>query len=168
MVTRRRSSVTNTERDVDDAIDEAFLSLVAEDGCLNAVQMERGLKHLLVLKDPHNDADSICAAIDANEDGHIDPHEFHSYIHPTVVHYVVTGKPLDVQDIMKDAFRATIESDTVKRNKIIQTFMEATHAFEASTRNKGWALPVNKGWMHKLYGHCYDSPTDNQAPRCQP
>jgi len=50
MVTRRRSSVTNTERDVDDAIDEAFLSLVAEDGCLNAVQMERGLKHLLVLK----------------------------------------------------------------------------------------------------------------------
>uniref|UniRef100_A0A6U4NM30 EF-hand domain-containing protein n=1 Tax=Hemiselmis andersenii TaxID=464988 RepID=A0A6U4NM30_HEMAN len=163
---RRRSSVTNTEIDVDDAIDEAFLTLGKDQsGSLTTGQVEKVLKHLLTLKDPHNDADSICAAIDTNEDGHIDTHEFHRYIHPTVATYALAGKPLDVEDILRDAFRGTIESDTVVRNRIIQTFMEATHDFEAASRKKSWALPVNKGWMHKLYGDIYDDPSDESAPR---
>uniref|UniRef100_A0A7S0YZ69 EF-hand domain-containing protein n=1 Tax=Hemiselmis tepida TaxID=464990 RepID=A0A7S0YZ69_9CRYP len=163
---RRRSSVTNTAADVDQTIDEAFLALgMTAGGTLGACEVERVLKHLLTLKDPHNDADSICAAIDINEDGHLDPNEFHRYIHPTVMRYAAAGKPLDVQDILRDAFRATIESDTATRNKIIQAFMQATSDFEAASRKKSWALPVNKGWMHKLYSDAFDEPKDAKAPR---
>lgn len=164
---RRRSSVTNTQADVNDAIDEAFLCLgKSKDGVLTACQVEKVLKNLLSLKDPRNDADSICAAIDANEDGHIDPHEFHVYISPTVVAYAAAGKPLDVEDVLRDAFRETIDKDTRVRDKIIQAFMLGTTDFESSTRKKGgWALPVNKGWMHGLFKDTYEDPTDPAAPR---
>mmetsp|Transcript_17373 Transcript_17373/g.34053 ORF Transcript_17373/g.34053 Transcript_17373/m.34053 type:complete len:246 (-) Transcript_17373:110-847(-) len=165
-IPRRRSSVTNTEHDVDEAIEEAFASLDKNGtGCLSVSEIERGLKHLCSLKDPHNDTDSICAALDRNGDGRIDPHEFHGYIHPTVVDYVRAGKPLDVQDIMRDAFCATIESDKEFRNKVIQAFMQATADAVETQRKQSWALPVNKGWMHKLYDDTYDSPTSEDAPR---
>eukprot|EP00285_Hemiselmis_virescens_P014427 CAMPEP_0173387602 /NCGR_PEP_ID=MMETSP1356-20130122/10077_1 /TAXON_ID=77927 ORGANISM="Hemiselmis virescens, Strain PCC157" /NCGR_SAMPLE_ID=MMETSP1356 /ASSEMBLY_ACC=CAM_ASM_000847 /LENGTH=250 /DNA_ID=CAMNT_0014344271 /DNA_START=61 /DNA_END=813 /DNA_ORIENTATION=+ len=166
-ICRRRSSVTNTELDVIQAISEAFASLDKDgSGTLSVHEIEVGLKRLMILNDPRNDTDSICAALDINGDGQIHPEEFHSYIHPTVDSYASSGKYLDVQDIMKEAFQATIAEGRRSRDEVIQGFMQAAaQTADAHSKQAGWAMPLNKKWMHKLYDDIYDSPDSPDAPR---
>jgi len=162
MGARRRSSTQNVA-DIRDAVVEAFADLDTDgNGKLTVDEVAQGLKRILDLQDPTNEADSICNAIDQNGDGHIDIDEFFNYIQPTCVKWLAAGKMMVVEDILADAFRSSIAADKAERDAIIEAFMLSQKEVLAKTKVSGATL--ERQWIDKVFEELYSKPTDPNAP----
>lgn len=162
---RRRSSAANV-LDVTDIVNEAFKKVdINGDGKLSPAEIATSLKELLSLKDPVNDADCICHAIDKDQDGYISIDEFHDFIHPTILHHLGDGKEIEVDRCLSDAMSEVLLLAKKERDNIIQAFMETEKAI-ASDLGPATASGkfLNKSWMHKLYEDFYNNPTADDAP----
>jgi hypothetical protein len=114
------------------------------------------------LSDPINDADAICAAIDADENGEITVDEFEAFLAPTVKRLMDQGRqPLDIDEILQEAFKSILAHSKEERNMILETFMQSMREVpEASD-------PFNRGWVNEIYDDMYRSPSDPTAPKYQ-
>lgn len=159
---RRRSSTSNIY-DIRDIVVEAFADLDTDgNGKLTVEEVAQGLKRILDLNDPTNEADSICAAIDKDGDGHIDIDEFFAYIQPTCVKWLAAGKQLMVEDILADAFRSSIAHDKAERDAIIEAFMASQKEVLKNSKVSGQAL--DRAWADKIFEELYNRPSDPSAP----
>jgi len=161
---RRRSSASSC-MGVKEIVDAAFAKVdVNGDGKLSPSEIASSLKELLNLSDPLNDADCICAAVDADHDGFINIDEFHDFIMPTVTHHLTSGKEVEVERCLKDAFSNVLKDAKAKRDGIIQAFMETEKAVCSKTTKGSSSSLFSKSWMHKIYDEMYNNPTSPDAP----
>ena len=160
---RRRSS-TSDIFEIRETVNDAFKLLDKDgNGKLTVSEIAEGMKMLLPsIKDPLNEADSICAAIDSNGDGTIDIDEFFIYIQPTCHRWVAARKEMVVEEILTDAFRETLNRDKAVRDSVIESFMNSQKKHLALSAANG--MPVNKAWVNKLFDELYSEPTDADAP----
>jgi hypothetical protein len=161
---RRRSSAANV-LDVTDIVNEAFKKVdINGDGKLSPAEISASLKELLSLKDPVNDADCICHAIDTDNDGFVSIDEFHDFIHPTILSHLADGKEIEVDRCLSDAMSKVLLEAKKERDNIIQAFMETEKAIADEGAMTASGKFLNKSWMHKLYDDFYNNPTADDAP----
>jgi hypothetical protein len=117
---------------------------------------------LMPLSDPSNDIDSICAAIDKDENGEISLAEFEAFIQPTMRKYVGQGSiSLDMEEILHEAFKKVLADSKRDRDLILEAFMDTIREVPES------ADLFHRGWVYKIYDEFYKSPADPLAPKYQ-